>query len=68
MIVKTARHELGQVRGKVIGLGIYSVIGTLAIVAQAYFFASLVNRTFLQGEPLQDVWQTVLWLAVAVIV
>ncbi len=68
MIVKTARHELGQVRGKVIGLGIYSVIGTLAIVAQAYFFATLVNRTFLQGEPLHEVWQTVLWLAIAVIV
>lgn len=68
MIVKTARHELGQVRGKVIGLGIYSVIGTLAIVAQAYFFAALVDYTFLQGKSLSDVWQQVLWLAVAVIV
>ena len=43
MIVKTAREELIRFKGKAIGLGVFSLLGTLGIVGQAWFFAVL-NR------------------------
>lgn len=48
MIVKTAREELIRFKGKAIGLGVFSLLGTLGIVGQAWFFAVLIEKTFLK--------------------
>ena len=44
MIVKTAREELIRFKGKAIGLGVFSLLGTLGIVGQAWFFAVLIEK------------------------
>lgn len=62
MIVKTAREELIRFKGKAIGLGVFSLLGTLGIVGQAWFFAVLIEKTFFEGLPLDAVWSTVAWL------
>lgn len=62
MIVKTAREELVRFKGKAIGLGVFSLLGTLGIVGQAWFFAVLIEKTFFEGLPLEAVWSTVIWL------
>lgn len=58
MIVKTAREELLRFKGKAIGLGIFSLLGTLGIVGQAWFFAVLIEKTFFEGQSLNAVWGT----------
>ncbi|MBS4913530.1 MAG: thiol reductant ABC exporter subunit CydC [Veillonella sp.] len=68
MIVKTARDELIRLKGKAIKLGSFSLLGTLAIVGQAWFFANLINETFFEGKSLADVQATILCLLVAIAV
>lgn len=68
MIVKTAREELLRFKGKAIGLGIFSLLGTLGIVGQAWFFAVLIEKTFFEGQSLEAVWGTILCLIGAIIV
>ncbi|MBE6079363.1 MAG: thiol reductant ABC exporter subunit CydD [Veillonella sp.] len=67
MIVKTAREELIRFKGKAIGLGVFSLLGTLGIVGQAWFFAVLIEKTFFEGLPLDAVWSTVTWLIASVV-
>ena len=67
MIVKTAREELIRFKGKAIGLGVFSLLGTLGIVGQAWFFAVLIEKTFFEGLPLDAVWPTVAWLMGAIL-
>ena len=67
MIVKTAREELIRFKGKAIGLGVFSLLGTLGIVGQAWFFAVLIEKTFFEGLPLDEVWSTVIWLIASVV-
>lgn len=68
MIVKTAREELIRFKNKAIGLGGFSLLGTLAIVGQAWFFAVLINETFFLGKPLSDVGNTLLCLGASILV
>ncbi|MDY3973424.1 thiol reductant ABC exporter subunit CydD [uncultured Veillonella sp.] len=68
MIVKTAREELIRFKNKAIGLGCFSLLGTLAIVGQAWFFAVLINETFFLGKPLAEVGSTLLCLVGAILV
>lgn len=67
MIVKTARQELIRFKNKAIGLGSFSLLGTLAIVGQAWFFAVLINETFFLGKSLADVGSTLLCLGGAIL-
>ena len=67
MIVKTAREELIRFKGKAIGLGVFSLLGTLGIVGQAWFFAVLLEKTIFEGLPLDEVWSTVTWLIASVV-
>lgn len=68
MIVKTARDELIRLKGKAIRLGSFSLLGTLAIVGQAWFFANLINETFFEGKSLADVQSTIWWLLGAILI
>ncbi|SUP42663.1 thiol reductant ABC exporter subunit CydD [Veillonella criceti] len=68
MIVKTAREELLRFKGKAIGLGIFSLLGTFGIVGQAWFFAVLIEKTFFEGQPLTAVWGTISCLLLSIAV
>lgn len=68
MIPKTMRQEIKKVKFLFLKLVVCSLIGTIAIVSQAYFFASLVNGGFIEKQSLYDLKIIIFCLIGAILV
>lgn len=68
VVNKIAVRELKASRSLFFKIVFFSFIGTLAIVGQAAFFAELVNKSFLEGYNLSELYGTLLSLILIIAV
>ena len=68
MIQRTAFKALLEHKGQLLLLGLTCLVESLSIVGQAWFFGTLINNFIFLENTLADEMNTILYLAIAIIV